>query len=244
MMCYVNGYIHTLNNKYAPDETIWPLPWKLEEIGGTNGAIYDIINDSDYINIQRIANNSIEVYTDEGEGQRAGDYLSKLLESTDDSGNYYMYHGWVDNVRQYYYEPEDFTPEYYIKEGRVYADSGATVLVAPRHISPGIFRVLDLPVYGPDETSKFEDRRDVLIEDISIDAVGLPTYNPLNSPLGDYMNYVQSVKPWGSGGSGYRPPPFPGWDEVEKMYQDRISGEWKTGGGPESYTTGWSTGGV
>ena len=239
LMCYVNGYIHSLNDKYAPyDEPFWTRPVDNIDV---DDAIEDIIDDSDYINIQRIGSNNIEVWADDGEGQRAGDYLNTLLEITDTSRK--MFHGWVDNTRQFYYESVDFTPSYYIKGGRVYADSGATVLVAPRHISPGIFRVLDLPIKGDDESSIFEDRRDVLIEDISIDPSGMPAYSPLDSPLSEYTNFTQSVKRW-ERQSLSRPPAFPGWDEIEEMYQERISGDWKTGGGPESYTTGWSTGGV
>ena len=237
LLCYVNGYIHTINDKYAPYESTWPVPVNTETV---SDAIEDIIDDSDYVKVQRIGSNSIDVFTDDGEGERAGNYLDKLLEITNSSEQ--MHHGWVDNDREYYYETEDFVPKYYIKGGRVYADSGGTVLVAPRHISPGVFRVLDLPIIGPDETSLFEDRRDVLIEDISIDPFGVPTYNPVDDTLADYMSYTQSVKRWESGSSLSRPRAFPGWDEIEKMYQERISGEWKNTSGGD-YTTGWSTGG-
>ena len=192
---YVNGYKHSLNNRVIQEDSSWwssffsGIGYQYEDV---SVAIKDIIDNSDYVRAGRIATNNHQILLDAGIGMKGGDFLDDLLEITDTSQN--LYHGWIDNERKFHYERFDNEPEYYVFNGEVYADSGATVAVAPRHIRPGIFRVMDFPVSGEDEASIFDDRRDVLIEDISIDAGGVASYKPKSSAISDYVSYMESRK--------------------------------------------------
>jgi len=183
---YVSGYKHTLNNRYVPDTPTWVVNDEVSNV------IDDIIDDSDYINVKKVASNDHQVATDIGLHEKSGDLLDSLLEFTDTSQN--LYHGYVNNRRQFIYEVVDFEPDYYIANGEVYADSGITATVAPRHVRPGVFRVMDFPVSGADEGSIFKDRRDVLIEDIGVDAAGIPSYKPKSSIISDYVAMMESRK--------------------------------------------------
>jgi len=191
---YVSGYKHTLNNRVITYESTWwsDLFPDLLSYEDVSVVIYDIIDNSDYVRLGRIATNDHQILVNSGVGMKGGEFLDDMLEITDTDQN--LYHGWIDNQRLFHYEQFDTTPEYFISKGEVYADSGATVAVAPRHIRPGIFRVMDFPVGGKDEGSLFEDRRDVLIEDISIDAGGVPSYKPKQSEISDYVSYMESRK--------------------------------------------------
>lgn len=206
---YVSGYLHTLNNRViVPSRFGWVF------IKNVDDVIDDIIDDSDYVNKSYIAANNHAIYSNAGDGMKYGDFLLDLLDLTDTSEN--IYHGWIDANRQFRYEALDLTPQYYIKGGKVWADAGAVTEISPRHVRPGVFRVLDFPVSGADKESIFFDRRDVLIEDISVDALGTPSYKPRQSEISDYIAYMSSRRAYlmltgfmdlmggiDSGGSGY-----------------------------------------
>ena len=183
---FVAGYMHSLNNRYAPEGGDgW---WSTNDICST--VLKAVITNSDYITSKSVATNDHKTGDDYSEGRRAGEIFKELLTWTNTSQS--VFKGYIDNNRNFYYETDDLTPIFYIKGGRAFVDSGAAVEIAPRQIRPGVARVLDFPISGKDKNSVFADRRDVLIENITVNEHGVPLFQPRNAFINEYMAELAS----------------------------------------------------
>ena len=177
---FVMGYKSTLNNLYADDPAIIPED-------GISDALDITIDGSLHINVRSIAANTTTLY-DDVELIQSGELVKKLLRVSDGSGTGNLYRGWIDGYRNFYYKQIGSTPIYYVRGGEVFGSPGDRAKVSPRLLEPGIYRDLDSPLSGPHRDSFFEDRRDIWVGGIFVDANGKPRWQPEKSTVADYQS--------------------------------------------------------
>jgi hypothetical protein len=185
---HVAGYIHTLNNDYAPDHLI-------DETDTVATAISTAIGYSQYLTLRKAAANAT-VIRDDVEMIRNGDFIRKMLEITDNSEN--IFRGYVDNDRNFNYEIVSTTPQNFIRNYNVHSTSGGEMLVKSRQIVPGIFRNLDNPFSSPNRDAFLEQRRDLFVEDIYVDEQGAFGLRP-EGGVSDYLMFIRSNVSAGGG---------------------------------------------
>ena len=189
-----SGYVHTMNWRHV---TI-PNGDKRQTVSEHITHIISV--DSEFISVGRIDANAstgivqADIDDESHTPARCWDIIAKdLLPLGDSDANMWRFH--IDINRKAYYTPQDVTPTYQVRNGEVFYNSGEAVSLSPWWITPGVFRDLDFPQKGAEEGSLYQDMRDVLIDEIVVDATGGVSYRSLNygsSQFLDMLNkYIQ-----------------------------------------------------
>lgn len=181
------GYKWTVNNRYVEFTGLSGL------LKDRSKAIEDVLDDSQYVTPVSLDANTADIEEDV-DNEKGWDFIEKLLQLSDDSYN--IYHGWVDMDRQFYYKTVDTSNiDYYIVNGKVRAESSATAQeLRPRHVRPGIFRDMDFPLWGAEDSHWLADRADILVVDVAVGPDGLIQYLPADASVAEFLRYYRSIK--------------------------------------------------
>ncbi len=163
----VCGYIYTLNWRYAYAN--WTNPgmywtaseWITDELTRNRG---------DYLIQGRIAENTLPVQKFQVDTVRVWDLLQDLVKLGD--ANAQPWRLWVSPGRWINYGPVDLTVRGYLRGGQLYTTVGGLANLTPRTVQPGVIRDVAYPQGRAEPGSILSDTRDVLVEEVSVDAEG------------------------------------------------------------------------
>jgi len=184
---YVFGYKHSINDKYVPTS--------ISGATAISTALDTTIDYADYVSVRMISTNTNTV-VDDYQKQRSWDACADWVAMTDGSDN--LYRGWVDSNRKFTYKVVDLTPTYYVRNGMVYTDAGASVQLRPRWCGPGIYRDMDSVLTGQNRGGLLNDRNDFFVHRTFVDENGEFHFIPAGS-IADFMTLL-SAKQAASGG--------------------------------------------
>jgi hypothetical protein len=75
---------------------------------------------------------------------------------------------YVDAGRRFHYEPIRTRPEYFWREGELYASPGSRAAIHPRLVRPGVVRDLSYPVKKTEIGAWLQDARDAYIQEVEV----------------------------------------------------------------------------
>jgi len=210
---YVMGYKYSINDSFSPSG--------IAASDSIATALTTAIGDADYVSVRKIGANTNAII-DDNDKERGWDFIERLLKMSDSSSN--LFHGWINENRKFTYKTVDLTPTYYVREGRVFTDSGTSMEMSPRWLAPGIYRDMDSLLTGQNRGGLLNDRNDFLVERVMVDAAG-----NLGFSSGDAYDFMVILRanasaPSGGGGDSNKP------SKWRWKYMSDAQREWWLGG--------------
>lgn len=129
-----------------------------------------ISTDCEFLTEQFIEANASTVNRDLSIGRRVWDLLIEYVKLGDSSANLYRLYATVG--RKVIYEQISPTPKYYLRGGQIVSPNGDLATISPWQITPGVVRYLDYPFSRTEPGSFFDDVRDFLIDEVSVNGRG------------------------------------------------------------------------
>lgn len=174
----VVGYAFTANFRYV------------SSADGATGNVNDWVSaivaaDCEFLSSGAIDTNALQKARTLTMPRRAWDCLAELAALGDAS--YRPWRLWVDTGRRLYYRAVDLTPLYYRRNGQYYTALGGAP-VSPWAMRPGVVRDNDYPVRTAERGSTFDDARDFLIDELSVDAAGAVSLRTAQYTEAEYMD--------------------------------------------------------
>lgn len=153
------GYIATANWRYstAGDGSSANVSTFINEIITTDAATF--------LNVGRIATNTLQVTKGTNTKTRAGDLLFQLTALGDGTNPYWLQ---VNNDRLVVYEPIPTEPAFYLRGGEIFSTAGGSKKVDPWKIRPGVYRDLTYPVKANDFGSWLTSATDFYVSEVEV----------------------------------------------------------------------------
>jgi hypothetical protein len=193
----VCGYVFTSNWRYETvgDDSTDDVSTYISEL---------IATDCEWIKAGRIASNTLQVIKGVTIPTRIFDVIVDNTELGDQSGNPWRFY--VDNDQRANYQQINVTPEYYLRNGALYASAGGSGEAVPWTVKPGVVRDTNYPVSKWDYQGWLGDARDFYIEEVEAGPGGLMLKTELFeegeilAAQAAYNNSLEATSPIGGGG--------------------------------------------
>lgn len=201
------GYVHTLNWQFVGagvlDATTVNLSQYISDIVTSHGA---------FIDIKKIASNTLQIKKSVSSSIRAWDLLAKLIDVGDTS--FKLYQAYVDIDRKFSYHAVPMTPYYYVQgKGGVYAITGGPLALAPWIVKPAVFRDLHMGLALKGCDCGLNDSRDFVVYEVEASAAGgvvlkSQSYEESEIMLAGYaaIKAAENASKSGFGSTGYNMP--------------------------------------
>ena len=163
----VCGYAFTLNWLYAYANwwnagLYWTVgEWVADELARHHGT---------FVTVGQVQANPLPIQKYQLDKVRVWDLLQELAGMGDAAGKPWRL--WVGPGRLAHYGPVDLTVRGYLLGGQVYTSVGGIANLAPRTIQPGVIRDTEYPRERSEPGSVLADARDILVEEVQVDADG------------------------------------------------------------------------
>lgn len=163
LRCTFHGYIWTANYRHVG------LPSLDDAEGNLSTFIETIVNnDCEFLSTGIIKENTTQIRRSLDQPARCYDQMKFLASLGDSSGNQYAVQ--VYNDRYLEYVQISNTPRYFLVNNRLQTTVAGGYEVNPWTVKPAVVRDQEYPVSGAEQGSWFADRRDFMLEEVTVGA--------------------------------------------------------------------------
>lgn len=180
----VCGYVFAANWRYIdPQGSYWDGT-QSENISAWLKRLADAYA-AEYLTTTKISTNTVQHQKMIEAPVRCWDYLQELVEVGDADGDPWRLY--VDSGRRLNYEQIDLTPYYWLRHDGLYLSAGGQKVVNPYLLRPGVLRDLQYPQARTEPGSMLADARDILIDEVEVNAAGQANLRTAEYSLTDLL---------------------------------------------------------